>query len=193
MIVETLSFGSEERVLGITEIENLDRLSSDDLIASAQTVAGDLMAIRLINPDLIAAPIHLISAAQNALNAWAGEYKIARSLDVEILVYASAQTQIGRALQLLGLHDDQASVGVIMVSEDGKSLEEALQTLLSMVGPECPTPFAASESRLRRVAEAFGVSETEMSTLKAGDSIEDRIEALARCVVSRVSLVAVES
>ncbi len=193
MIIETLIHGSKELKVGISELDNRAGLTDSQMIDVARHASEGLLALRLFDPANIAAPIHVLSAAQNALNAWLGDYAITRSLDLEIVVYASAQRQIDRALALLGLRPGLSTVGVVMIGSSETDLKAALARLSSDIGPERPTPFAPTEERLKRVAEAFGVSESEIDILAGGRTVEERVEALARCVVGRVSVVAVES
>lgn len=59
--------------------------------------------IQLLNADGIAGTQHIIHATIHALNAFKRSDKIARDLGLEICVRASAQRQISKALDILGL------------------------------------------------------------------------------------------
>ena len=108
MRIELLKSNDVENVVGISEIHNSNNLTQDQLIDLAKSMSSDSLTVQLMNGLLIADDYHLLSAAQNAVNALSGKYMLSRSLDVELIVYASAQRQIGRALDELGVYDGQS-------------------------------------------------------------------------------------
>ena len=77
-------------------------------------MSSDSLTVQFMNGLLIADDIHLLSAAQNAVNALSGKYMLSRSLDVELLVYASAQRQIGKAIDELGVYDGRDHIAAVL-------------------------------------------------------------------------------
>ncbi|MHA2080193.1 MAG: KEOPS complex subunit Cgi121, partial [Candidatus Thorarchaeota archaeon] len=124
MRIEQLGNGNNNKIVGITELHNSNRLKQEELIQLAKSLSGDSLTVQLLNGLLIADETHLLSAAQNALNAKQGEYMLSRSLDVEIIVFASAQRQIGRALDALGVFDGLDEIAVVVVGTDTSSVED---------------------------------------------------------------------
>ncbi len=110
-------------VVGISEIHNSNNLTQEELLDIAKSMSNDSLTVQLMNGLLIADDAHLLSAAQNAVNAQSGKYMLSRTLDVEIIVYASAQRQIGRALDELGVYDSVKNVAVVVIGNDRKSVE----------------------------------------------------------------------
>ena len=146
-----------------------------------------------MNGLLIADETHLLSASQNALNAKKGEYMLSRSLDVEIIVFASAQRQIGRALDALGVYDGLDEIAVVVVGTDASSVEESIRDLAGKIGNETIPAFAVTSERIERIKDHYQISDKEIGAISTSDTIESQLAALSRCIVSRVSLVAFDN
>ena len=126
----------------------------------------------LFDADKIAGFAHIESAVAHAKRSFAEGKQIARSLSMEILVYASGQRQCSLASKF-GLHDGENKVYVLILDGD----EEKAAALVREIVTECE-PFAPNKEKLK--AE-FGITDAEMEA--AG---ENRIEEL---VIERVALV----
>ncbi len=190
---ETLTYEKEVFHIGIGELENAESLHKDAMISLASEKSESTIAQQFLDSSLIAGEMHLLSAAQNALNAWKGDYAIARSLDVEILLYASGQHQIGVALEKLGITDESTSVAVVVLATDEPTMKNHLDHLINRLGPEVHPPFAPTEERIHSIMQHFGIDEAEISAIASTDSLEERYNALSGCVTSRVSMVALQS
>ncbi|NHJ12499.1 MAG: hypothetical protein EAX95_02430 [Candidatus Thorarchaeota archaeon] len=175
------------------EISNSNQLEQNEFLDIAKKCSKDLLALQFLDASLIAGTDHLISAAQNALNALAGKYSTARSLDVEIILYASCQHQIGVALEALGVKDGLASVALVVIAEDANQIREAASKIIPLIGYEIPNHFPASDERILRICEHFGIDLSEILAISATDKLEAKYNALKRCISSRVSMVAFET
>ena len=191
--VETLTYENEVFHVSIGELTNAQALNKDEMVSLASEKNEGIVAVQLLDSPLVAGDVHLLSAAQNALNAWKGNYAIARSLDVEILLYASGQHQIGVALDKLGIKDESTSVAAVVIATDESNLKSHVDYLVDKLGPEVQPPFAPTEERIQNVMMHFGINEAEIAAVASSDSLEARYHALSGCVTSRVSMVALES
>ncbi len=180
-------------VVGFSEIQNSNKLNQNELIDLSKSLSTDSLTVQLMNGLLIADDIHLLSAAQNAVNAFSGNYMLSRTLDVELIVFASAQRQIGKALEEFGVHDDLDHVAAVVIDENQRSVEDTLEKITKTIGKEFPIPFEASQERFERVKKYFDIDEKEIEVFTNSNDIIERQNALAKCVVSRVSLVAIEN
>ena len=193
MRVEQVGTDGKDKFIGIAEIHNSNSLNQDELVRLATSLSNDSLTIQLLNGSLIADEIHLLSAAQNALNAQLGDYMLSRSLDVEIIVFASAQRQIGRALDMLGVHDGLDEIAVVVVGPDIISVEKTIRVLVEKIGAEIVPSFPATSERIGRIKDHYQISDKEIKAISDSNNLESQIAALARCIVSRVSLVAFDN
>jgi len=191
--LETLT--SEKGVfhIAVGELKNTKNLNKDAMISLASEKAEGIEVVQLLESALIAGEEHLLSAAQNALNAWMGNYAISRGLDVEILLYASGQYQIGVALEKMGITDESESVAAVVLATDESNLRSHVNHIIDRIGSEVRQPFAPTQERIQSIMTHFGINETEISAVTSSDTLEARYQALSGCVTSRVSMVALDS
>lgn len=193
MILETVEYENEIFWAGIAELFNSSHMGTDALVKLASEKDEGIYAIQFLDSSLIVSIGHLLSAAQNAVNAWKGDYMLTRGLDAEILVYASAQRQISRAIENLGIRDGLQSIALVVVGGSKKDVRNVITKMITKVGEEVKTAFVPDRERLERIMHHYGVSEKEVNALTDSDEIEIWAEALSRCVVSRVSIVALDT
>jgi len=191
--IEKLGNDGNGRIIGIAEFHNSTNLKQKELIQIAESLSSEILTVQLLNGLLIADEIHLLSAAQNAINAQQGEYMLSRSLDVEILVFASAQRQIGKAIDALGVYDGLDEIAAVVIGLDEGSVEKVIHNLADRVGKEIIPSFPIMEERIARIKNHYEISDKEINTVSDTESLESKMLALSRCLVSRVSLVAFES
>jgi tRNA threonylcarbamoyladenosine modification (KEOPS) complex Cgi121 subunit len=191
--LETLTYEKGVFHVAVGELKNTKNLNKDAMISLASVKAEGIEAVQLLDSALIAGEEHLLSAAQNALNAWMGNYAISRSLDVEILLYASGQYQIGVALEKMGVTDESESVAAVVLATDESNLRSHVNHIIDRIGSEVRQPFAPTQERIQSIMTHFGINETEIGAVASSDTLEARYQALSGCVTSRVSMVALNS
>ncbi|MFW9832394.1 MAG: KEOPS complex subunit Cgi121 [Candidatus Thorarchaeota archaeon] len=193
MRIEKLGNEDGDEVVGITELHNSNNLTKNELVRIATSMSSDSITIQLLNGLLISGTPHLLSAAQNAINAQKGDYMLSRSLDVEIIVFASAQRQIGKALELLGIYDGLDEIAVVVVGNNVSIVKEAIQSLTEKIGQELVSPFNPTKDRFERIRNQFQINKEEIEAISDSNDLESQLAALSRCIASRVSLVAFDS
>ena len=193
MLIESIFFEEDTLFVGIGELRNETKKGKDELVSLSTTLSKESTVVQFLSPNLIAGPVHLRSAAQNAINAIRGNYAISRSLNVEILVYASAQRQIEHAFEKVGVEDDLETVGVVIIDENENTIQECFEQLFVELGTDVEPAFSYDRNRISQIMNAFEVSDTELKTFTDSDNIDDLFDALARCVVSRISMVALDA
>ncbi|MBN2229497.1 MAG: hypothetical protein JW779_07855 [Candidatus Thorarchaeota archaeon] len=187
MLLETIIWNDEEFHVGISEIMVSKQLDRDVLLNLASMLSEKVFALQFFNSAMIVDEVHLLSAAQNAMNAMKGNYMISRTFDVEIAIYASAQHQIGRALEMMGVTDDTKSVCVVIVDLKSAAIRECMSELIDTLGQEAKPQFKATAEKISDLMRVFNISEVEMNQFTNDLSIDSRKKALLKCVVSRVS------
>jgi tRNA threonylcarbamoyladenosine modification (KEOPS) complex Cgi121 subunit len=193
MRIESYEYDDKSKVIGIAEIQNSRNLMQQELVQLATSLSVNSLTVQFLNALLIADEVHLLSAAQNAINAQHGDYMLSRSLDVEIIVFASTQRQIGRALDILGVYDGIDNVAVVVVGPDSTPVKNAVGRIIKQVGAEVVPPFKATRNRLDQIKHHYQITDKEIDAIEESEATESRMSALARCVASRVALVAFDN
>jgi tRNA threonylcarbamoyladenosine modification (KEOPS) complex Cgi121 subunit len=191
--IELYEYDDKSQNIGVAEIHNSKNLTQQELVQLAASLSEDSLTVQFLNAFLIADEVHLLSAAQNAINAQQGEYMLSRSLDVEIIVFASTQRQIGRALDALGVYDGIDNIAVVVVSPGSTSVKNTIGEIIKKVGEEVVPPFKATRNRLDQIKHHYQITDKEIDAIEESEATESRMSALARCVASRVALVAFDN
>jgi tRNA threonylcarbamoyladenosine modification (KEOPS) complex Cgi121 subunit len=190
VLFEKIAREDEELQICIAEFRNSEHLKRDRLLDMASSMSESVLAIQFFDSAMIVNEIHLLSAVQNAFNAWKGGYMRSRSLDVEIAIYASAQHQIGRALELMGITDNTTSVAVVALGEDKKKIKSAMLVLEKTFGNEIVPAFDMTSKKLEALKKIFSIDDSEVSLFLDQNDMKSQQLALSKCIVSRVSQVA---
>ncbi|MHA2425300.1 MAG: KEOPS complex subunit Cgi121 [Candidatus Thorarchaeota archaeon] len=190
MYLESLAIDKGTLFVGIVDIENMKGLSTDQLLDLVSEFGSNVNAVQLFNGAKIVDVQHLLSAAQNAINAWNGGYAQSRSLSVEIAVFASGQHQIGRALSTIGVSDNLSSIAAVVIAPSKDEAKQVLTKLTTAIGKQCEPEFSSDPERLNQIMVLFDITKAEIESLIESDDPHEIQAALSRCVVSRVSTVA---
>ena len=146
-----------------------------ELLAAVRWVAGETgTRIVLFDAERMAGREHVESALAHAARSWTRGDPIARTFEMEALLYAAGtrQTRIG---QTFGLHEGENRCWIAVAPPDDRAW-----TLLVGVFRFEPEPTGLSPDHRQRLCDLFGITEAELGVVG-----EDR---LAELVLERVAL-----
>jgi len=147
--------------------------------------------IQFFDVALIATWEHLYFAVLNALVAFRSKRNISKSVAVEALLHASAQSQIRKATQLLGVKPSSSDIAVLIVGGQSELIRSVLLTISKNVGGERDDGILElSEEKSESIQRFFGISENQLLAVRHGESFE---RTLVDLVIEQMALVAVQS
>lgn len=129
-------------------------------------------AIQFFNAELVATWQHLYFAVVNALTSFRNKSNISKNVAVEVMLYASAQRQIRKAIALVGVKRDSANVAMVIIGENPDVVKTALSSVSEHIGREPDeTVLALSTGKVQSIRSAFSISENELKTVvKSGEA-----------------------
>jgi len=141
--------------------------------------------VQFFDAQLVATADHLYFAALNALQALKNKTNISKSAAMETMLYASAQRQIKKSIDRIGIKPETASIAVTIIGEDPKQIVNLLKELTQCVGSEPDyAVLALTEEKKEKICKAFEITDEELST-----STKDNAEkAIVDLVIERVAL-----
>jgi KEOPS complex subunit Cgi121 len=146
--------------------------------------------VQFFNAELVATWQHLFFAVLNALLAFRSNRNISKSVAVETLLYASAQRQISKAIQFIGIKSDSANVAMIITGKSSASVGAFLSVVAKRVGSEPDeTVLEVSKEKAREIRAAFGVTGKALETVMAEDIDE---QALVNLVIEKMALLSTQ-
>jgi tRNA threonylcarbamoyladenosine modification (KEOPS) complex Cgi121 subunit len=131
---------------------------------------------------------HLYFAVLNALSAFKNKKSISKSLAMEIMLYASAQGQIHKATESIGINSESTEVAAVIVGKRQKDVNLALSIIAKQVdAKQDDSVLEFSNGKAEAVQKIFGISETEAKTVMKGSDFGN---ALVDLVIERMALLA---
>lgn len=142
--------------------------------------------VQLFNAEVIATWEHLFFAALNVMKAFREGRNISKREDIELLLYASAQRQIDKAIKIVGLKPETDEVALLILSDQERWRDETLSNLEEMMeGVESSEVLSLNTDKIRIIKREFRITDGEIEAAMRGESLE---EALKGLVIERMAL-----
>ena len=156
-------------ILGFTgEIESIPKTLEQ--IDNIRNSCCDIGIIQLMNADAIAGKEHLQHGTVHAIKAFERGDNLAKDLGIEILIRTSAQRQISKAFDILGLKEGKMNIAVVMIDCPDYFIDE-----LSNIFTRNDAVLEADESKLTKIYE---IPEKELKNMHIGDVLIDKTSKL---------------
>ncbi|MEM2994477.1 MAG: KEOPS complex subunit Cgi121 [Candidatus Bathyarchaeia archaeon] len=142
--------------------------------------------IQFFDAKLVATWQHLYFAVLNALTAFKNQRNISKSLAMETMLYASAQRQIRKATQIMGLKPNTSEIAVLIIGEKEETVKTALQPVMENVdAKQNSTVLELSKEKTALIQKVFGISNVELEAVIGREGLE---KALVNLVIERMAL-----
>jgi KEOPS complex subunit Cgi121 len=140
----------------------------------------------------VAGPQHLYFAALHALTAFDKNTAISNNLSVEALLYASAQRQIKKAVQMLGIKQDSSELAAVIMREKGNEKIDCLTQIAEIVpGERDDTVLELTDNKVEKIKKVFMISDLEFEAKLKKTGLEK--EALIDLVIEHMALLVTKS
>ncbi len=149
------------------------------------------LEIQLFRADRIAGREHLIFAAVAAISAFRQHRQRSHTFAVELLLYASCQRQISKAIQLLGFTSSTHEAVLAAVTSNALSpkLEQRMEKTLKARKDDNVIEIA-SKDKISELMKVYDISRKSMSSAQLPGEAETSV--LKRLIIERSALLAVE-
>ena len=154
----------------------------DGFISRVREALPDVR-FQAFDADRVAGWRHLFFAAVNAVGAFEGGRGISRSLEVEVLLYASCRDQISQAFEVVGVSDRTVRVALLVLGGSPDETEEAFTEVSSVIGMPDDSVLEVSGEKWVELKSVFGVSDAELGAVRSPAD-----EALTKLIIERGAL-----
>jgi tRNA threonylcarbamoyladenosine modification (KEOPS) complex Cgi121 subunit len=174
----------------ITGFRNVGIKDAEEFVKATRKETPQSVWVQFFDAELVATWQHLYFAVLNALLAFKNERNISKSVAMEAMLYASAQRQIRKALQFIGVKRDSANVAVVIVGESPGSVKAVFSAVSKRVDEEPDDAvLEVSKEKARGIREAFGITETELETVTEKNNGN---HVLVNLVIERMALLSTQ-
>jgi KEOPS complex subunit Cgi121 len=148
--------------------------------------------IQLFDATNIAGFQHLYFAAVNALTAFAKKTNISNNLEVEALLYASAQRQITKAVEMLGLKSETSEIAVLVLANDFVQKKDYIQLVANLIpGKRDDSILFLTDEKVQNIKSMFEISELEIEACLKNEGTEK--DTLVDLIIERMALLVTKS
>lgn len=144
-------------------------ISVSETLNQINSFKKDSEIIQLLNADAVAGKCHIEHGVNQAFLAFERSENLANDLSVEICLRCSAQRQISKAFDLLGLKEGKMNLCAVLIDCDDYTSE--LSSLFELdYDVLCPD--------VEKLKEIYSISDGELSIMDVEDILIDRISKL---------------
>jgi len=174
----------------ITGFRNVKIKDTKEFLKKIHKEKPSNVETQFFDAKFVASWQHLYFAVLNALTAFKNKENISKSVTMETLLYASAQRQIRKAMELLGIKSETSEIALLIIGENSETVKSALPIISASVNVQHDdTVLELSEEKKRIIQKTFGISDLELKTVMKTDGLE---EALTSLVIERMALLATQ-
>ncbi|HVP26928.1 MAG TPA: KEOPS complex subunit Cgi121 [Candidatus Bathyarchaeia archaeon] len=179
------------KCVAIAGFKNAKIENAEKFLRTIQKKKESGMEIQFFDAQIVATWQHLYFAALNALTSFKNRENRAKSLAMETMLYASAQRQIRKATEILGIKPTSTEIAALLIGDK----PEIVQTTLKMIQRSIDAQFddsvlEISSEKAARIKEAFRITDKELETVaKKKDELE---KSLISLVIEHMALLATQ-
>lgn len=173
----------------IAGYRNISFSEAEAFLIANRKKAQQHVEIQFFDAELIATSEHIYFAVLNALQAFRQKTNISKSVAMETMLYASAQSQIQKSIDLLGIKQKTKNIAITIMGTDPTQIETMLREFTSRIGRKADdTVLQMSKHKLESIKKAFSITNEEVSSV-AKDNVE---VAIVNLVIERLALLATQ-
>ena len=117
---------------------------------------------QIVDAAKIAGRDHLFLAAINAVKSTDTGVAVSKNITVEALLYASAQDQITKALEMLGITAKSTTVALMVFAPSKAEAENAYRKAAAHLGAEDDSVLNLDEGKAAALKKTYSVGEEEL-------------------------------
>ncbi len=176
----------EAQYVEITGFENIKVEKPEQFVDTIHGHKNPDLSIQFFNADLIATWEHLYFAVVNAMKAFETERNISKDLAIEIMLYASAQRQIRKAIEIIGIKSNCTNIAVIIVGKTPNDIETELLSVSKYFGKQPNEKvLKLTPPKNEHIRKMFGITNEEITIVTKNDNLNC---ALVDLVLERMAL-----
>lgn len=126
--------------------------------------------IQLMDANAIAGKKHLLHGVIHAILSFKRGTNLANDLGIEVVLRTSAQRQISKALNVLGLKEKEMDIAIVLINCPDYFIEELSEIFIrddNVLKPKTPI-----------LKDIYNISDEELAIMNIGDILIDRTSAL---------------
>lgn len=167
----------QTHVIGISEaqIEDVPTL----LQRVKQLATKNDIILQLVDANRVINKEHLQVASYHAQKSFQQKTATSNSLEIEMLLYATGQRQIAKALTLMGISPKTKNIAAIICCSSETNISRPVQEILSILnGKEADIVFNMTPEKEKELIKMFEITLEELKSTSIHELIIERMALL---------------
>jgi tRNA threonylcarbamoyladenosine modification (KEOPS) complex Cgi121 subunit len=170
----------------VTGFRNVEIGNLDEFLETINSKKSADTDVQVFDAQLIATWQHLYFAVLNALTAFRNKDSISKKLAIEIMLYASAQNQIRKATETLGVKSHMTEIAITVVGEKAETVKSVLSRISRQINAQPDDEvLELTGERAAKIQKIFGVTGEELESAKRKCGVK---ETLVNLVIEHMAL-----
>lgn len=184
------SLDEYNQILLIEGLFSKKNIEYDELMQTLERESPNVI-IQLLDGNRVLGYDHILFAVLNALKSKKNKKMISEDLPMEILVYASAQRQINKSIQILGVRKNSHRIVLVALSKSEKKLYDLLESISKMQDLSIDNSlFNMWDSEVvETIKTIFKISNSEFESIKREDYSDKKI--FEELIIEKMALLSI--
>lgn len=180
-----------EEFVKITGFRNIEIENIKEFVIKIRKQIPQETWIQFFDASVIATWQHPFFALLNAQLAFRNHKNISKSIEMETLLFASAQHQINKAIKKIGINAHSQDVVVMIVANNVTKLHHILSFFSKIISKEPDeTVLEISNQKQKRIQSVFEISNKEIEAVMKKDNIKN---ATRDIILEKMALLSTKS
>ena len=173
-------------IVYITVYKKIKIKNVKDFVKKIKEKLPPKLWVQFFDSEFIVSWQHIFFAVINAKLSFKNQINISKSIDLETLLFASAQNQINKAIKKIGINPKTQNVAIVIVGTREKQIREVLATITKYIGKK-PEEFQIgfSNEKKEKILENFRISKNEIESVVKE---ENMFEAINNIIIERMAI-----
>jgi tRNA threonylcarbamoyladenosine modification (KEOPS) complex Cgi121 subunit len=182
-----LDLSKDGKFVAVSAFKTPANVDPSHIFKSLRTAIPDAN-VQFFDGRRVAGKEHLEIATISALHAFKAGTNISRSVEMETLLYASAQRQIDVAISRLGVTRDAKTVAFVALSDTRDGVDTLEDRIAQLVGTEMNNALLDewSEEKVTEIMKIYEIEAVELEAITMPD--HETKDAVKKAVIERVAL-----
>ena len=157
-----------------------NRLRLDELLAALKEKTPKV-TVQLVDLEKVPGSRYLLLATYNALKSFGSKQPIARTLNMEILLYIAATRQIQDAVVRVGVTPHTEKAGVVLIGESADQLLKTAEALRELLKTDSMDELVDQWdlTRIENVRSNYRIGDKELkAAIRKNESVTSAIQRL---------------
>jgi tRNA threonylcarbamoyladenosine modification (KEOPS) complex Cgi121 subunit len=177
---------ASKEIVYITGYKNVKINNVKDFVEKIKEKLPSNVWIQFFDSSVIANWQHIFFAIINAKLAFKNQCNISKSIDMETLLFASAQNQINKAINLIGIKPYTSNIAILIVAKEQEQINKILLTITKKFGikPD-ESVIEFSDEKKDRIIKTFEITKNEIESVQIKNDLE---EAIKNLIIERMAI-----